>query len=69
VRDRHRTLTPVRLIKAITRTRPDPGRVNEPAVAAAITLIRPGIRGGSLPLNEDESYEYECGIETDDAAL
>ena len=23
-------------------------------------LIRPGIRGGSLPLKEDESYEYKC---------
>jgi hypothetical protein len=32
-------------------------------------LIRPGFRGDSRPLNEDESYEYECGIEVDDAAV
>ncbi len=43
-RDRFRDLSPVRLIKAITNTRPDHARVNEPAVAAATTLQTLGRR-------------------------
>ena len=43
-RDRFRDLSPVRLIKAITNTRPDLGRAREPAVAAAITLRTLGRR-------------------------
>ena len=38
IRDQHRTLTPIRLIKTITKSRPNPGDVNKPAVAATITL-------------------------------
>jgi transposase len=44
VRDRYRHLTPARLIKAITRTRPNIGRAGEPAIAAAITLRALGRR-------------------------
>jgi len=43
-RDRFRDLSPVRLIKAITNTRPDQTRVNEPAVAATLTLHTLGRR-------------------------
>ena len=32
-------------------------------------LIRPGFRGGSRPLSEDEGYEYKCEVQADDAAV
>ncbi len=44
VRDRHRALTPARLIKAVTKTRPDNNRASEPAVAAALALKCLGAR-------------------------
>src|SRR5437763_15838168 len=34
-----------------------------------VVLNRPGIRGGSLPWNEDESYEWFCGFAPDAAAV
>ena len=43
-RDHYNHLTPARLIKAITRTRPDPERIAEPAVAATTTLRTLGRR-------------------------
>ncbi|MFQ5517501.1 MAG: transposase, partial [Acidimicrobiia bacterium] len=44
VRDRYCSLTPARLIKAVTATRPDTNRANEPPVAAAIALKCLGAR-------------------------
>ena len=44
LRDSHRALTTMRLIKAITRTRPDITRTDEPTVAATIALKTLGQR-------------------------
>jgi transposase len=44
VRDRYRSMTPARLVKALTATRPDTSRASEPAVAAAIALKHLGAR-------------------------
>ena len=38
IRDRHRNLTPVKLIRSISRARPNTARVASPAAAAAISL-------------------------------
>lgn len=44
IRDRHRNLTPVKLIKSISRTRPEITRAASPAVAAVIALRALGRR-------------------------
>ena len=40
-----------------------------PARSSPPELNRPGIRGGSRSLKEDESYEYRCEVEDDAAVL
>ncbi len=44
IRDQHRGLTPVRLIKAITRTRPGTTRIADPGIAATVVLKTLGQR-------------------------
>ena len=44
LREQHRYLSPVRLVKAITKTRPHPARAAEPTTAATITLRTLGER-------------------------
>ena len=41
----------------------------EPSEYAGQQVIRPRFRGGSQPLNEDESYEDGCEEQADDAAV
>ena len=40
-----------------------------PTLRLERSLNRPGVRGGSLPVIEDESYEWKCDLEADAAAV